>query len=76
MLMSDWEELLEKKEFESVHNALHAGIALLKKYYRRADDTNVYFISHSKSSPLQVAIVIEFIYHEHSLGPSYEACIS
>ena len=50
MLMSDWEELLDNNGFEPVHNALHAGIALLKKYYRRADDTNAYFISHSKSS--------------------------
>ena len=58
MLLSNWEEPLENKEFESVHNALHAGIALLKKYYRHADDTNVYFISHSKSNPL--VIVIEF----------------
>jgi hypothetical protein len=63
MLMSDWEELLENKEFESVHDALRAGIALLEKYYRRADDTNVYFISHSKSRPL--AISIEFNYYEH-----------
>ena len=51
MLMSDWEELLENKEFEPVHAALCAGIALLEKYYSRADDTNAYFISHSKSSP-------------------------
>jgi hypothetical protein len=56
MLMSDWEELLKNEAFEPVHDALRAGIALLKKYYRHADDTNVYFISHSKSSP----IVIEF----------------
>lgn len=40
MLMSDWEELLEKEEFELVHDALRAGIALLEKNYRRADDTN------------------------------------
>ena len=32
-------------------------------YYRCADDTNVYFISHSKSSPL--VIVIRFNYYEH-----------
>jgi hypothetical protein len=55
MLMSDWEELVENKEYESVHDALRAGIALLDKYYRRADDTNAYFISHSKSSPLMIA---------------------
>ena len=64
MLMSDWEELLENKEFESVHDALHAGIALLKKYYHCADDTNVYFISHSKSTCL--VIVIRFNYYEQS----------
>jgi len=50
MLMSDWEELVENKEYELVHDALRAGIALLDKYYRHADDTNTYFISHSKSS--------------------------
>jgi hypothetical protein len=57
--MSDWEELLDNEKFEPVHNALRAGIALLEKYYRRADDTNAYFISHGKSSFLM--IVIEFI---------------
>ena len=57
MLMSDWEDLLENEEFEPVHNALRAGIALLEKYYCRADDTNAYFISHSKSIPF---VVVEF----------------
>ena len=56
MLMLDWKELLENKAFEPVHDALRAGIALLEKYYCHADDTNAYFISHSKSSP----IVTEF----------------
>jgi hypothetical protein len=50
MLMSDWEDLLENEEYKPVHDALRAGIALLEKYYRRSDDTNVYFISHSMSS--------------------------
>jgi hypothetical protein len=49
MLMSDWEELLKDLEYELVHNALYAGIGLLEKYYRCADDTDAYFISHSKS---------------------------
>ncbi len=48
LLMSEWEELLENKEYEPVHHALRAGIALLEKYYRRADDTDVYFIAHGK----------------------------
>ena len=64
MLMSDWEELLENDAFEPVHSALRAGIALLEKSYRRADDTKAYFISHSKSSaPL---IVIEFNFHSNN----------
>jgi len=45
--MSDWEELLNNDEFEPVHDALRAGLKLLEKYYRCADDTDVYFISHS-----------------------------
>lgn len=52
MLMSDWEELLEDPEYEPVHHALRAGIALLEKYYRRADDTDAYFISHGRSFSL------------------------
>ena len=46
LLMSEWEELLEDEEYAPVHTALQAGIALLEKYYRRADDTDVYFIGH------------------------------
>jgi hypothetical protein len=51
MLMSDWEDLLEDPEYEPIHHALHAGITLLEKYYRRADNTDAYFISHGKSPP-------------------------
>jgi hypothetical protein len=46
MLMSNWEDLLDNNDFEPVHGALHAGVKLLKKYYRRADNTDAYFISH------------------------------
>ena len=48
LLMSKWEELLEDVEYEPVHHALKAGITLLEKYYRRADDTDAYFIAHGK----------------------------
>ena len=50
MLMSDWEDLLDKPDFAPVHGALHAGIELLEKYYRHADDTDAYFISHGVCS--------------------------
>lgn len=52
LLMSEWEELLANPEYEPVHNALRAGIALLEKYYRRADDTDVYFIAHGEFGSL------------------------
>jgi hypothetical protein len=47
--MSKWEDLLEEEEYEPVHKALLAGVKLLEKYYRRSDDTDVYFIAHGKS---------------------------
>ena len=50
LLMSEWEDCLDDDKYEPVHNALKAGIALLEKYYRRADDTDAYFIAHSKWS--------------------------
>ena len=46
LLMSEWEDLLEKAEYAPVYGALRAGISLLEKYYRRADDTDVYYIAH------------------------------
>jgi hypothetical protein len=48
LLMSEWEDLLDDIEYEPVHDALKAGITLLEKYYRRADDTDVYFIAHGE----------------------------
>jgi hypothetical protein len=43
LLMSEWEDRLDDEEYKPVHDALRAGIALLEKYYHRADDsgTNV-----------------------------------
>lgn len=46
LLMSEWEDRLEDEKYEPVHDALQAGIKLLEKYYRRADDTDAYFIAH------------------------------
>jgi hypothetical protein len=48
--MSEWEELLDNAEYEPVHDALRAGVNLLEKYYRRADDTDAYFSAHGKSN--------------------------
>jgi hypothetical protein len=54
LLMSKWEDLLDDVEYELVHDALRAGISLLEKYYRCADDMDVYFIAHGESRHLSV----------------------
>ena len=61
MLMSDWEDLLDKPKFEPVHKALRAGIKLLEKIYRRADDTDAYFISHGSCILLKQILLILII---------------
>jgi hypothetical protein len=48
LLTSEWEELLDNMEYEPLHDVLKAGVALLEKYYRCADDMDVYFIAHGK----------------------------
>lgn len=48
LLMLEWEDLLDKPDYEPVHNTLKAGIALLEKYYQRTDHTNAYFIAHGE----------------------------
>jgi hypothetical protein len=48
MLQSKWEELLENERYAYVHEALAAGLANMAKWYRKADDTSIYFISHGE----------------------------
>jgi hypothetical protein len=48
LLMSEWEDLLRKLEYEHVYDALKAGITLLEKYYWCAGDTDAYFIAHGE----------------------------
>jgi hypothetical protein len=50
MLLSDWEDLVDDPEYATVSDALTAGLQIMKKYYRLADESDVYFISHGKSS--------------------------
>ena len=59
--MSAWEELLDDQEYEPVHGALQAGISLLEKYYRRADDTDVYFIAHGMQTHLFYQFFIDML---------------
>jgi hypothetical protein len=71
LLMSEWEDLLEKEEYQPVYGALRAGISLLEKYYRRADDTDVYFIAHGMRDhfyQLSIDILISF-------GSRFQTCV-
>jgi hypothetical protein len=63
--MSKWEDLLEDDEYEPVHKALQAGIKLLEKYYRRSDDTDVYFIAHGKSRYHMSDSLMLLMVHDH-----------
>ena len=43
-LQEAWENMLRHKKFEEVHIPIEAGLANLRKWYRKVDDTNAYFI--------------------------------
>ena len=46
MLQTKWKEYLEDAKYIPIHNALSAGLNNMQKWYRKADDTSIYFISH------------------------------
>ena len=52
MLQSKWDDLSENDQYEPVHKALAAGLKNMVKWYRKADDTSIYFISHGKDPTL------------------------
>ncbi len=62
MLQSKWDDLLENERYKPVHEALAAGLENMAKWYRKADDTSIYFISHGKDptpfSKLQLTLVV------------------
>jgi len=62
MLQSKWEELLKNERYEPVYEALEAGLRNIAKWYRKASDTSIYFISHGEDlSPLvfpQLTLVV------------------
>ena len=55
-LQSDWEDLLDNFDYEPVHPALEAGLENMRKWYRKTDDTSIYFVSHGK-------IMLFFAFH-------------
>jgi hypothetical protein len=72
--MSEWEDLLENMEYEPVHHALQDGITLLEKYYRRADDTDAYFIAHGECCHVSLGVVTDAL-DDISLGSSSQTGI-
>jgi hypothetical protein len=48
MLQSKWDNLSENGRYEPVHEALAAGLRNMAKWYRKADDTSIYFVSHGE----------------------------
>ena len=49
-LQSQWEQLRDNPKYEPVKHALEAGLKNMSKWYRKTDDTSIYFISHGSSS--------------------------
>jgi hypothetical protein len=50
MLRAQWEEFRVDPKYVPVHDALAAGLVNMEKWYRKADDTSIYFISHGTYS--------------------------
>ena len=49
-MQESWENMARHDRFEDVTDAIEAGLANLRKWYRKVDDTNVYFICMGMSS--------------------------
>lgn len=45
-VQSDWESRSNNPAYELVKPALEAGLQNMSKWYRKTDDTSIYFISH------------------------------
>ena len=73
LLISEWEDLLGKSEYEPIHGTLKAGIVLLVKYYWRADDMDAYFIAHGESFSYTSDLLT---YLKCSSRPYSQGCIS
>ncbi|KAM6498413.1 Ribonuclease H-like domain containing protein [Amanita muscaria] len=46
ILQSRWETLCKDDAYAPVKHALEAGLKNMQKWYRKTDDTSIYFISH------------------------------
>jgi hypothetical protein len=51
-VMSKWEAMASDNKYSLVKHAIEAGLANLIKWYRKTDETSVYFVAHGVSSTL------------------------
>jgi hypothetical protein len=49
-LQQSWENMASTSKFVDIKDAIHAGMANLAKWYRKTEDTDVYFICLGKDS--------------------------
>jgi hypothetical protein len=49
-VQSGWESRVLNPSYAPVKHALEAGLKNMNKWYRKADDTSIYFISHGMFS--------------------------
>jgi hypothetical protein len=48
-IQTEWEDLQRDPKYAPVHHAIEAGLSIMDKWYRKTDDTSIYFISHGWS---------------------------
>jgi hypothetical protein len=58
-LQSTWEHLSVKPEYDPVKDALEASLKNMEKWYRKTDDTSIYFVCHGIVSYEEVCFTAE-----------------
>lgn len=49
-LQTSWEQMLADPQFAPVHAGLEHGLANLRKWYKKTDETDIYFVCMRTSS--------------------------
>ena len=45
-IQMEWEDLCDNPQYHPVQDAIQAGLDIMEKWYRKTDDTSIYFVSH------------------------------
>lgn len=70
-LQSKWEGLCDDPSYAPVKHALEAGLKNMKKWYKKTDETSIYFISHGKYVISQLLSLLTNTYRP-VLDPRYK----